>query len=246
MRVVIASLLILFFMLCNSITYAKNYGSSLCKNSQEFSCYTVGRHDSWESLFPDEQDRDLVMRANRMNTHLYRGLKIAVPNDLYNINMMDISPMPRQISPTGDKIIFVSLRLLAFGAYDEDGNLLYWGPVSGGRGYCPDLGRACHTMSGTFTVYRKEGEGCFSTKFPVGRGGAPMPYCMFFHNGFALHGSYEVPGYNDSHGCVRMFVNDAKWLNENFIMDRTDIHVVIDTKTTSENNNTDVNDDDDQ
>ena len=40
---------------------------------------------------------------------------------------------------------------------------------------------------------------------------------MFFHGGFALHGSYEVPGYHASHGCVRMFVNDAKWLNEEFV-----------------------------
>jgi len=34
--------------------------------------------------------------------------------------------------------------------------------------------------------------------------------------GFALHGSYEVPGYNASHGCVRIFVDDAEWLNEDF------------------------------
>ena len=44
-----------------------------------------------------------------------------------------------------------------------------------------------------------------------------MPYCMFFHTGFALHGSYEVPGYNASHGCVRLYKEDAKWLNEEFV-----------------------------
>jgi lipoprotein-anchoring transpeptidase ErfK/SrfK len=39
---------------------------------------------------------------------------------------------------------------------------------------------------------------------------------MFFNGNFALHGSYNVPGYNDSHGCVRLFVNDAQWLNQEF------------------------------
>ena len=44
-----------------------------------------------------------------------------------------------------------------------------------------------------------------------------MPYCMFFHKGFALHGSDDIPGYRASHGCVRMFTRDAKWLNEEFV-----------------------------
>jgi len=33
---------------------------------------------------------------------------------------------------------------------------------------------------------------------------------MFFHGGFALHGSPSVPGYNASHGCVRLFDDDAE------------------------------------
>ena len=44
-----------------------------------------------------------------------------------------------------------------------------------------------------------------------------MPYCMHFFRGYALHGSRTVPGYADSHGCVRMFIEDARWLNEEFI-----------------------------
>lgn len=44
-----------------------------------------------------------------------------------------------------------------------------------------------------------------------------MPYCMFFHGGYALHASPVVPGHHDSHGCVRLFLEDAKWLNEEFI-----------------------------
>ena len=45
-----------------------------------------------------------------------------------------------------------------------------------------------------------------------------MPYCMHFFRGYALHGSEVVPGFRDSHGCVRLFIEDAKWLNEEFII----------------------------
>lgn len=44
-----------------------------------------------------------------------------------------------------------------------------------------------------------------------------MPYCMYFHKGLALHGSDDIPGYRASHGCVRMFTRDAKWLNEEWV-----------------------------
>ena len=44
-----------------------------------------------------------------------------------------------------------------------------------------------------------------------------MPYCMYFHKGFALHGSHDVPGRRASHGCIRMFTRDAMWLNHNFV-----------------------------
>jgi lipoprotein-anchoring transpeptidase ErfK/SrfK len=40
---------------------------------------------------------------------------------------------------------------------------------------------------------------------------------MFFHGGYALHGSNDVPGYNASHGCVRLVTEDAKWLNTQFV-----------------------------
>lgn len=218
-------LLVVLFTLFNGTAYAKNYGAKICKTDPQLICYTVKRHDSWGSLFDDPDEKDLVMKLNRMNTPIYKGMKIAIPKDM-NATVMDFSPFPKQIDPPGEKVIFVALDVLAFAAYDANGNLLYWGPASGGQDYCPDIGRSCHTKTGLFTIYRKEGPGCFSTKFPVGRGGAPMPYCMYFHGGFALHGSYEVPGYNASHGCVRMFVNDAKWLNQNFVTE-DNIHVMI-------------------
>jgi lipoprotein-anchoring transpeptidase ErfK/SrfK len=204
------------------------YGSKLCSDDDAYYCYKVKRGDTWSRLFDNEQTRDLVMRINRMNIRIHPGMTLAIPKNLEVDNdPLNYSPFRRQIEAPGEKVILVSLSKLAFGAYDSEGNLEYWGPVSGARGYCPDIRRGCHTPTGHFSIYSKQGSGCKSTKFPVGRGGAPMPYCMFFHGGFALHGSYEVPGYNASHGCVRLFVNDAQWLNQEFTQDSRGVPVII-------------------
>ncbi len=223
-------ILFILFSLFVTNVFAKSssFGSTICDNSSIYDCYKVKKNDTWTTLFPDEDNRDLVKRINRMNTPLYTGMIIAIPENPQDINTFDFAPFDMQISPPGQKVIIVNFAKLAFGAYDEEGNLLRWGPISGGKGYCPDIGRHCNSPRGIFNVYSKEGDGCVSTKFPVGRGGAPMPYCMFFHGGFALHGSPEVPGYNASHGCIRMFTSDAKWLNEEFIDgDENEVTVII-------------------
>jgi L,D-transpeptidase ErfK/SrfK len=192
------------------------YSERIC-NSPNFHCIKIHGGQTWYSLWPNDRQRDLVKRLNRMNTSLRPGMIVAVPRNINGVTAMDISPFPGHIAPRGRSTVIVSLGALAWGAYDEGGNLLRWGPASGGRGYCSDIHRGCHTPTGLFTVYEKRGPGCVSTKFPIGRGGAPMPYCMFFHGGMALHGSPEVPGFNASHGCVRLFVDDARWLNQDFI-----------------------------
>ncbi len=220
MITVIKSSFIIFLLLLGNITFASSISSSLCKDTTRFTCYTAKRGDSWKKLFPDDTQRDLVMRINRTNQSLERGKKIVIPTNLETATKLEYAPLPQTISAPGEKVIHVSLdpSVLAWGAYDAQGVLQSWGPVSGGKSWCPDLGRACRTAVGKFAIYEKRGAGCVSTKFPIGRGGAPMPYCMFFHGGFALHGSHDVPGYNASHGCVRLLVPDAKWLNQDFVM----------------------------
>ena len=229
MKTTIPALMSILLLVATNAAEAKPYGARLCANDARFTCYTVKKGDTWQTLFPSTAKRDLVMRVNRINISLKQGMRIAVPKDSSATNMLDYSPISKQISPPGEKIILVSLNesQLAFGAYDAQGNLQYWGPVSGGKGYCSDTGKRCHTALGQYSIYRKEGASCKSTKFPLGRGGAPMPYCMFFHGGFAMHGSYEVPGYNASHGCIRMFINDAQWLNEKFTHKEDSVPVVI-------------------
>jgi len=196
------------------------FGESLCQTS-DFTCVTVKPEDSWESLFPNEQEQDIVRRINRMNISLRAGMTIAVPKNISRITIYDVSPFPRYIEPSGEKTIYVNQKLLAWGAYDDQGELVWWGPISSGSGHCKGIDGSCITPSGDFRVIRKQDIDCISTVFPVRAdgmsGGAIMPYCMHFLRGFALHGSDSVPGYRASHGCVRMFIEDARWLNEEFI-----------------------------
>ncbi|MBS0287908.1 MAG: L,D-transpeptidase [Proteobacteria bacterium] len=203
--------------LFSTMTLAAGFGQSLCK-SPNYHCVKVTKGQSWNSLFPDPDTRMVVKKVNRMNTPLHNGMVIAVPNNLTS-NVMDFSPFPTKIdSAPASGMVQVSLSKLAWGAYDSSGTLLNWGPVSGGKGYCPDIHHGCHTPTGSFKVFDKQGAGCISHVFPIAtHGGAPMPYCMHFHGGFALHGSPTVPGFNASHGCVRMFTEDAMWLNHNFV-----------------------------
>lgn len=196
------------------------YGERLC-NDPHYFCMSIRPGDTWNNLFPDLEQRDLVKRANRMNTPLKSNMRIAIPQHIEKVSFYDISPFPRQIAEIGEKVVYVNQKLLAFAAYDASGELIWWGPVSPGISNCQNSYEGCKTPVGSFNVVRKQDANCISTAFPVRKngdnGGAAMPYCMHFLRGFALHGSQEVPGFPASHGCVRLFLEDARWLNEEFI-----------------------------
>lgn len=115
-----------------------------------------------------------------------------------------------------ERVFVFSPQKLMWYAYDN-GELVKSGRASGGASYCPDIHRGCRTPSGTYRVIQKGGAGCKSTRYPLPNGGAPMQYCMFFTDLYAIHGSNNVPNYNASHGCVRVHPQDARWLSQNFI-----------------------------
>ena len=119
---------------------------------------------------------------------------------------------------TGEKTVIIDPRSHAWGAYDKSGSLVKSGIATAGSGWCPDLGRPCRTSTGSFRISSLGAPDCKSRIFPKPKGGAPMPYCMFFNGGQAMHGSSdgEVVEGNISHGCVRMHVADAEWLRYNF------------------------------
>ena len=189
---------------------------SLCSNSK-FKCVKVAPKQTWASMFPDEKKRFIVQKINRINIGLRPGMTLVVPKKFKKSTLMEASPFSKRGGRKGQKTVEVKLSQLAWGAYDADGKLVNWGPMAGGKGWCPDTGKACRTPTGTYTVFSKRGASCKSGVFPIPTGGAPMPYCMFFNGGYAIHGSTSVPGYHASHGCVRVFNDDAKWLSNEFV-----------------------------
>jgi lipoprotein-anchoring transpeptidase ErfK/SrfK len=116
-------------------------------------------------------------------------------------------------------------RAHTWSAIDNSGNVVRTGRASGGSSYCKDIHRSCRTPTGTFSVWSKGSASCKSSRYPRPHGGAPMPYCMFFSKYYAIHGSYDVPNYNASHGCVRVTPSDAAWLSKNFIHIGTTVKV---------------------
>lgn len=214
----IASLTLL--LLSTPLMAQKLYGEKLCSDPDYF-CIKTTRGETWSSLFPNDEAKDIVRRINRMNIRLKPGMIIAIPKNLDRLTIYDVSPFPRYIESDGEKVIFVSQKKLAWGAYDEDGELLWWGPISSGIDGCKNLPGGCNTPTGSYRIIRKQDYDCISTAYPRradgDNGGAEMPYCMHFYRGYALHGSKEVPGFRASHGCVRLFTEDARWLNEDFI-----------------------------
>lgn len=173
--------------------------------------------DTWESLFPDEREREIVKKLNRINIDLRQGMKLAVPLDMTEKTFLDYSPFPLQEKPSGERILIFDPALLAFAVYDQDGLLERWGPAVGGKDWCDDVKRSCRTKTGEFRIYEKGGANYRSGKYPVGCSGnscAKMPYALFFTPGYAFH-SGKLAGKQASHGCVRVFYSDAQWLDDN-------------------------------
>jgi lipoprotein-anchoring transpeptidase ErfK/SrfK len=86
----------------------------------------------------------------------------------------------------------------------EDGAFLYSFRVSTGR-------QGFGTPAGTFHPQRMA-ERWFSTIYY----NAPMPHAIFFHSGYAIHGTTDINrlGGPASHGCVRLHPDDATTLYE--------------------------------
>ncbi len=192
-----------------------------------FQCIKVNPKATWIKLFPQPNVRKFIMHLNRTNVALSYRSWILVPKSWRYFNDIEISPFPLSVAPTHHKQLIIDLRKFAFAAYDPEGHLVRWGPATGGRSWCPMLHRSCRSAAGYYRIYRKKGLDCFSNKYPIiTKGGAPMPYCMFYYKGFAIHASTLSGFTNESRGCIRLFFDDAKWLNTEFASIGTRVHVI--------------------
>lgn len=138
--------------------------------------------------------------------------------------------LPQQMDTNGKKMVLVDPKAHAWGAYAADGHLIKAGIATSGGEVCPpDADEAdCRTGVGTFHITSMQGEECYSKMYPRPTGGGLMPYCMFFNNGQALHGSPDpiVIDGNASHGCVRMRIQDAEWMQKSFAQVGTKVVVL--------------------
>jgi hypothetical protein len=98
-----------------------------------------------------------------------------------------------------------------------DGDVRYTWPTSTARwGYS--------TPNGSYRPERLERK-WYSRKYDW----SPMPYSIFFHGGFAIHGSYEIShlGRPASHGCIRLRPSHAKVLFDLVRRNRGNTMIVV-------------------
>ena len=105
------------------------------------------------------------------------------------------------IAPKGPLLLLVNLKAQRATLY-RNGVPIGASTVSTGRpGYS--------TPTGSFKPIRMH-KMWYSSKYE----NAPMPYAIFFHGGYAIHGTTDVAhlGQIASHGCVRLHPDNAELL----------------------------------
>ncbi len=142
-----------------------------------------------------------ALKLNRIDLrHARQGDSLVVP--VSNESWLDLSPFPKTWKGLEDqpKLIAVSLRLQAWAAY-EDGQLVRWGPVSSGREASPTFTGLYHT-----NWCQKERRSTFNDEWLL-----KWYINLDNGNGISFH-QYELPGYPDSHACVRLAADDSEWI----------------------------------
>ncbi len=142
-----------------------------------------------------------VLKLNRVDArHVRAGDTLLVPEPM--TDLITLSPFPSEIETARDipKLLFVSRRVQAFGAY-EFGRIVRWGPTSTGK-------KATPTPAGLYhTNWRSK-----STHSTVN----PAWLLRWYFNidnarGISIH-EYDLPGYPASHACIRLLADDAAWI----------------------------------
>jgi lipoprotein-anchoring transpeptidase ErfK/SrfK len=147
-----------------------------------------------------EENLEAILKLNRVDaTHLRLGDTLVIPEPV--TDLIDLSPFPREVEMARDipRLLFVSRRVQAFGAY-EFGRLVRWGPTSTGK-------RSTPTPAGLYhTNWRSK-----ATRSTVNSAWLLRWYFNLDNaKGISIH-EYELPGYPASHSCVRLLADDAAW-----------------------------------
>ncbi len=164
----------------------------------EFTYVKVKPGDTFFGLFQDKWE--IVSRINKVDKYgLAPGMVLKVPLDWELAKKYPFFPEFLPEETKTPKLILVVIQEQFLAGY-EFGELKFWYPISSGRkGYPTPMGR--------FKIIGKERYG-YSYIYK-----SPMPWTLSINKLYALHGG-QLPGYPASHGCIRLFLEDAQKLFE--------------------------------
>jgi hypothetical protein len=145
-----------------------------------------------------------ISHLNRVDVpHIRDGALLDVPE--VPSTLAALAPFPASLGTDSwlpPRLLVVSRRVQAFAAY-EHGTLVRWGAVSTGRRETP-------TPAGLFATNWK-------AKLRRSSDNAEwlLPWYVNFINasGVSFH-EFALPGYPASHACVRLMLDDAKWIHD--------------------------------
>lgn len=163
------------------------------------------KKDSAMAAFNDEfskNEQSLILALNRLDLkNKWRADTLMIPNKI-DENLLIYSPFPANLEKLKEvkKMVFFSYPIQAYSLY-ESGKLVKWGPTSMGK-------KSAQTKRGLmFANWKKELS--ISTVSSEWK----LPYNFNVHNtlGIGWH-QYDLPGYPASHSCLRLSLDDAKFL----------------------------------
>ncbi|MGC4128437.1 MAG: L,D-transpeptidase [Bergeyella sp.] len=163
------------------------------------------KRDSMMAVFNEtysEQERYTILALNRLDSkNKWRADTLMIP-DKIDSTLMSYSPFPYKIDVLKDvkKIALFSYPVQAYGVYSS-GKLQKWGPTSMGK-------KSAETKRGLmFANWKKE------LAISTINKSWKLPYNFNLHNtlGIGWH-QYDLPGFPASHSCLRLLMDDAKWM----------------------------------
>ena len=167
--------------------------------------FPAKKKDSAMSVFNkqfSEEERYTILALNRLDSkNKWRADTLAIP-DKFDRTLMMYSPFPAQLDVLKDvkKMVLFSYPIQAYALY-ENGKIIKWGPTSMGK-------KAAQTKRGLmFANWKKE------LAISTVDSDWKLPYNVNVHNtlGIGWH-QYDLPGFPASHSCLRLLMDDAKYL----------------------------------
>ena len=167
--------------------------------------FPKNRKDSAMAAFNktfSEEERYTILALNRLDSkNKWRADTLAIP-DKIDHTLMAYSPFPAHVENLKQvkKTVFFSYPIQAYALY-ENGKLIKWGPTSMGK-------KSAQTKRGLmFANWKKE------LAISTVDSDWKLPFNVNVHNtlGIGWH-QYDLPGFPASHSCLRLLMNDAKFL----------------------------------